>query len=269
MSRILVIPDIHHKVDLVNAIIKKEEGKYDKIIFTGDIFDNFDDDQRYAAKSAKWLKNSLTFENRIHLLGNHCAAFAFWYNPDLYCSGFSKAKSKEVNFILSKEDWRKVKLVHFEDGVCYSHAGINELLMGPMDDSYNQKYIEDQCEKALFDAENGIYNYILGAGMSRGGKQNYGGLLWGHYLEDVFPIKEFKQIIGHTPQQIPHISYLPNKQNAISWLLNLDTHLHHYAIVTDGIPEIYEVPDDMYEKYNWKVFPSDGFRLSKYISFFL
>lgn len=250
MSRILVIPDIHHKVDLADAIIKKEEGNYDKIIFGGDSFDNFDDTQMHTVKTAKWLKNSLTFENRIHLIGNHDLAY---FSPSFFCSGFTGQKLSAVKSVMNISDWRKMKFFCFEDGVAYSHAGVNECVMNPMDDTYSVEYIEKQCQKAFNDAEIGKFNHILGAGISRGGNQHIGGIIWGHWLADTFAIKDFPQICFHTPQRKPHQVYLPNKKNAVSWALNLDTHLHHYAIVTDGIPKIHKVSDKMYEKYDWRL----------------
>ena len=54
---ILVIPDIHEKHDVAEAIIKKT--KPDTTILLGDYFDDFDNDAQKIKDTARWLNKSL------------------------------------------------------------------------------------------------------------------------------------------------------------------------------------------------------------------
>src|ERR1035437_9205008 len=89
---VLIIPDIHNNVGWVEEYLAKQ--KYDYVVFLGDYFDEFYDSVKDATEAAKWLKESLKKENRIHLWGNHDTSYFF---PNLYeCSGYSKEKEEGI-----------------------------------------------------------------------------------------------------------------------------------------------------------------------------
>ena len=108
--KIIVIPDIHNHVYWIENFLKGQ--KYDKVIFLGDYFDDFDDTHKDAEITANWLKNSLTYDNRIHLWGNHDLDYCYPKNLELWCVGFTDEKCKTINSILKWDDWKKMKYFH-------------------------------------------------------------------------------------------------------------------------------------------------------------
>ncbi len=126
MSRILVIPDLHNRIQWVEPFLLSLEGRYDTILFLGDYFDSTNDTVEDAQASALWLKKSLTLSNRLHLCGNHDIAYRF---PQYGVSGFTYKKYKAINEILSEEDWLRLSFVETIDGVFYSHGGIDASLL--------------------------------------------------------------------------------------------------------------------------------------------
>lgn len=252
MSKILVIPDIHHRTSIVDKIIDFESGNYETIIFTGDYFDNWNDSPAHTRRTAEWLKKSLSHTNRVHLIGNHDMAYMFPYNHNCSCSGFTGNKNHVFWKVLNRELLRSLKIVHFKDNVCYSHAGICSSYFMDNNGEVTQKNVEKLCAKAMIDAENGFRNDIFGCGMSRGGNQRWGGPLWAHWRRDNDCQENFNCILGHTVIKEPEHIYLPNKKDCKTWCLNLDTNSHHYAIVTNGVPEIKKTPEE-FLKIKWEL----------------
>lgn len=224
METCLIIPDIHNKVDIVDKIINSTGA--DKIIFTGDFFDDFGDSHIDAAKTARWLKNSLAKPNRVHCFGNH--DFSYRYPNNLFgsCSGFSTSKSRAINEIISNEDWDKMKFYHFEQGWFMSHAGLHSFFFQNQNLSNLEYILNKDVTEALKKAKNGERHWIYSAGRARGGLSNIGGLTWCDFDIEFKAIKGLKQVFGHTPQPKPAWY---DEEN-----LCLDTHLNHYAILKDG-----------------------------------
>lgn len=83
MKKILAIGDIHQAPNLeqIEATIARENP--DRVIFVGDYFDQWHDHPDHAAKTARWLKQSLADPKRVHLLGNHDLHY-LW--PEAACS---------------------------------------------------------------------------------------------------------------------------------------------------------------------------------------
>lgn len=121
MFKTIIIPDIHNDYHTVEKIIKNENP--DEIIFLRDYFDDFDDTVEDATNIAKWLKESLEQENRIHLIGNHDLSY-MTDNPNLKCSGYGTDKHKAI-----KEhdiDWNKLRMHYWldEKWLC-THSGFS------------------------------------------------------------------------------------------------------------------------------------------------
>jgi len=253
MSTILVIPDIHNRVELAEKILKAHEHSVDYAILLGDYFDDFFDTIGDAANTAAWLKDSLQTPNRIHLIGNHDVNYM---KPDngLRCAGFTEEKKYIINTILTPEGWAKLQWFHHEpDGNwLFTHAGVQldilpeyNLETAPLD---VLKFAVKNAERALARKAS---HPLFEAGFSRGGSQARGGIIWLDWSEFT-PSKNsrsFNQVFGHTPRATPQVCFSaegsvinipledlarhvfqPKPDTLMAY--NLDTHLKHYAIIT-------------------------------------
>lgn len=229
MSRVLFLTDLHTRWEKAEKILSTNE--YDLAIIGGDEFDQFYDTPEINAKTAEWVKYSINQPNRIHIWANHTIAYGFPYNDCLKCSGFAKEKALAINSVLTKEDWNKFKLYHFEDGIFYSHAGAHPYVFCDVnEEEMTLQSIEKKCKKALDDAVMCIPNPVTSAGKGRGGWEWVGGLTWLDHRTEAIPVKNWKMVYGHTPHEKPNYKKLDKN----SFNLCMDTHLEYYAIITDG-----------------------------------
>jgi len=211
MSKILCIGDIHNRWVAAEAIASKYDDTH-TIVFVGDYFDNFHDTAIDADQTARWLKESLSKPNRIHLMGNHDINYDYKNvraSGQIYhCSGYSPAKDDAINRILTNEDWDKIKIAHFENGFWFSHAGFHPFWFASPPYGMDNEIINIKLKKILNAIESREYsNELCAAGKCRGGINRVGGLLWrdhyqepytGSYWNDQSGIK---QVYGHTPMR--------------------------------------------------------------------
>jgi hypothetical protein len=238
----VIIPDIHHKIGHADKIIKHENA--DLVIFTGDYFDDFNDNVGIAARTANWLKNSLTHENRIHLFGNHDISYAY---PNTYtsCSGFTDEKCKIINSILTKADWKRLQFYHIQDDVLFTHAGLSRMFYNSDKDGSVEDYMEDQSRRAMTCLGQGKSHWFYRAGFSRGGRQAYGGITWCDAREEFATIVGQPQVFGHTICEAPTVfehelpsRYFDRIDGPLSTKkfggINLDCNLRYYAVLENG-----------------------------------
>ena len=69
----LIIPDVHHKLNLVEKVRTNHPGT--PAIFLGDYHDDFDDTVDHMKTTCRWLKEALENSDDEFLLGNHCFAY--------------------------------------------------------------------------------------------------------------------------------------------------------------------------------------------------
>lgn len=202
--RTLIIPDIHNQTE--NADHWLQTQKYDRIVFLGDFFDNYEDSACEAAKTALWLRERMEARDDVFLLGNHDAAYLF---PDaLECLGFTRAKSRAIHEVLKPRHWQRFQLAHFEQGWLLSHAGFHPVWIKEP----SVKNILSRCGKAMRLAKKRIVDPILGAGEDRGGLQRFGGPLWMDF-DNFLPIPKINQIVGHTPDEAVREKITSNSRN--------------------------------------------------------
>jgi Calcineurin-like phosphoesterase len=252
MSRYLIIPDLHHKWKIAQQII--DAVKHDYVIFGGDFFDDFNDDVSITRVTALWVKESLTHENRIHLLGNHEMPY-FLPCQWTFCSGYHPEKAKVINSVLTNEDWEKFSPFHYveEGNWLISHAGVARELFEDPQRGFTIEVIAERCTQGIIALSSRQHSPYFAAGYSRGGSQYLGGINWQDFNE-LSPIKEFKQIVFHTPSwEEPQVKFA-NKDGRVfqrtyhrfnGWntrplAVNLDTRLRHYGVLEDGKLSIHE-----------------------------
>lgn len=252
----LIIPDLHLKTAKADAILAHEQ-PYDKAIWLNDLFDQFNDNANDAFLAALWLKERLKDDKNIFLWSNHVQSYAYDFNDTMYCSGFTREKSMRIWEVLNRDDFDKMKLYHIEQGVVLTHAGISQRLIKIYSNGTNinnlevlTKWLDNNYDQAKFRVEAGAGHWLFGAGYNRGGSQPVGGVTWEDF-GDFVPTK-FPQIVGHTPVKGPAFitmnksgslkSFLASDAKDIAirfpsprWILDLDTHLEHYAILEDGV----------------------------------
>lgn len=203
--KLLVVPDIHeaHNLDAVDAAIRREAP--DRTIFLGDYFDQWHDTPAHAERAAEWLKRSLALPNRIHLLGNHDVRYWFPENENTVCSGFTEAKLKRIQRVLTGDDWERLRLTHWEENLLFCHAGWTREFSKapdattPPSAAEQQEFLEQHEREAWQALREDKHHWIWDAGRARGGRmQLRGGLVWCDWHE-FKPIAGIHQILGHTP----------------------------------------------------------------------
>lgn len=270
MSKILIVPDIHLKIDIVDRII--EEVKPTKIIFGNDIFDDYNDIIENNIRAAKWFKDKIQNSKNIFLQSNHVISYQFPYNPNAYCSGFTQEKSDAINSIVSEDDFKKLKTYHIEHDILFTHAGLSRMWCKTyMGDDYKhlnletiRKFLDYKTPLAYDLYSIGTGDSMFGAGRSRGGNLQYGGLIW-EDLYSFFPIKSVSQIFFHTIVNVPKFIFTSKsgygqvfdyndikvverfkrepKFNPNSFNLAIDTNLRNYAIIEDNKLKLYNTKD--------------------------
>lgn len=248
--RYLIIPDIHHKCDEAEQIIRQHPGR--TVVFLGDYFDDFEDTPSRAEETAKWLRYSLQQPNRIHLMGNHDASYR-WPFLEPRCPGWSTAKALAVAKVMSKhwEDCRLHHVIRRENRrpLLLSHAGfslrslhdvrdLRDLRRGGRLHFLKQLPVEEQlatielqAQQCLSLARAGLSHALMRSG-SRMGSLLPAGPLWLDF-RDFVPIAGVDQVVGHTRGKAPRSKLLPNRRQVNSENWCLDTGLKHVMLVDE------------------------------------
>lgn len=266
---LLLIPDIHHRIDIVDQIVTLETGNFNKILSAGDTFDDFNDTIEDSIKTAEWFVNKINDPLWTFLRSNHSISYEFPWNPNAYCSGFTKEKSTVINRIVRRDDWNKQKTFHYENEFLFSHAGVGKNFLDMMvEQGYSEEFeysIENILNKLGEWEQKGLEYYnvghshpIFGAGWDRGGDQKFGSPIWIDF-SSLTNIKGVKQCCFHTPHIFPDLKYVRDDGRNVAQEVNspilkktkvkfengvaycLDTHLSHYAILSEDQLDIYEV----------------------------
>lgn len=230
MPKILVIPDVHQKLDLlINAL--KAESTVDHTVFLGDYFDDFDDNIYEVQYMASWLKENLYINSskRTFLLGNHDFQYMLSRGTNIYCSGYAGWKHEAIENILTKEDWSKFEYFYSYDNYWLSHAGITNYWFAHPIHGIDANQIKETLNKMKRNVEAEICDYgpVWSADQYRGGRHQKGGILWND-MRNSEMFENVTQVIGHTPVREPLIK---TDETINSKNVFIDTHLNYYCII--------------------------------------
>jgi len=227
--RLLIVPDIHNHIENAEHWLKTQE--FDRALFLGDYFDDYEDNVTDARATAFWLRHRMETTDDIFLLGNHDAAYMFPDDPQLYCPGFTPAKARGINEILGPKHWPRFQIAHIEQGWLISHAGFHPTWV----DDAEIEMLLARCERALRKVKRGRVDALLRVGADRAGSQLIGGPLWMDW-DSLVPIPGINQIVGHTPAADVRRKITRNSSNYCLDVKNGAV----AAILSDGNVEIVE-----------------------------
>lgn len=225
MTKTIIIPDIHNRYAIAEAIIDLENP--DLVVFLGDYFDYWGDDTKVevVANTARWLNESVDKANRIHLFGNH----DLWYScgdDRVRCAGNTEFKRHIIKQYFNK--WDRLRFHYWANDWLCTHAGLSAKLPIPHD--VTQELL-DAVER---ERENHWLLRLVGE--YRGGIEGeVGGILWCHHPEEFEDIPNIKQVFGHTCR------------DRVSWNLDyekkaehirLDTASRDYLVLINGTPMV-------------------------------
>ncbi|MEZ5303085.1 MAG: metallophosphoesterase [Verrucomicrobiales bacterium] len=192
--RTLIIPDLHHHTDEAEDVIARIPA--DRVVFLGDYFDNFGDTPEVAARTARWLRDSLGKADRVHLFGNHDLPYAFPRNASLYCPGWTPEKNAAVGEVLRAHHWAQLRLLHLDGRFALCHAGLSPDLFAHPLAGIDPDRVAQRCAEALDHARAKIPDPALGWGL--GMDDPRAGITWLRWW--LLPVSPpLCQIVGHTP----------------------------------------------------------------------
>jgi len=236
--RSIVISDMHQRHHWVESYLASQ--RYDEVIFMGDYFDGPHDTPQDALETARWLQDSLTKPNRVHLLGNHDV----WYGYGCayaHCSGNTLEKKEAIETVLTPSDWERCELCHYSQTFLLSHAGIHEHWFSHPIYGTTVDYVNKLCGIGRKNLINGNPDPIFMAGRARGGGYGNrpGGITWLDFNREFKPIDGLNQIVGHTPQASPDsegaVKWMPNRVRPRSVNYGVDFKNQWVTIIEDSV----------------------------------
>ena len=222
---IISIGDVHQKISKLKTILALEEVQNAKeVIFLGDYFDSYDDVHQMKDTVA-FLNDNVANPLYKFLMGNHDIHYLST-NKAYRCSGYSSNNHEYIKTNLSKEFRDKIKLFELKkiagESVLFSHAGIHPSHFTVSTDATKHDSLVRFFDS--LDIDINLNHPLLHAGEDRGGRQQYGGLLWiDWYSLELIP--GLFQIVGHTQHTYPQM--MANAEMS-ACNINIDTALNHY-----------------------------------------
>jgi hypothetical protein len=225
----LLIPDVHERMDKLDAILETHLDNADRVVFMGDWFDSFQKfDAARIVKVCRFINESVDTLISTWLLGNHDCHY-FFRHAGFVCSGYDPRKKAFIEELIQPDTIRKFKL-HTRIGPwLISHAGYHHT---------NVHMADDLTATASIDrAIRGEFPRIFSAGRARGGDAEFGGPTWLDFNYEFEHIDGIPQIVGHTNGAEVRFKDSTGKPGETithldrSWCI--DTALKHCAIIDD------------------------------------
>ena len=233
MSRVLVIPDPHLKIGVIeDGLELAEQYRADHVVLLGDYFDDWHAVPTQYFEMKDYLKKIMRRFDVITLIGNHELSYMGY--P---CSGHNRLMDATLSGFL-KNDYRFLPCVGI-DGVLYSHAGLTKGWA-----ETNRLYTNNEFRFKVMKPIGAEFLEKKICGINHWGKfATVGPLRGGHevpspmwadleeLIEDAVPIK---QVVGHTPvNQVECIGSC--------WFTDVFSNgnkCDEYLLVEDGKPKV-------------------------------
>jgi hypothetical protein len=223
---LLVLGDIHNRWSVAEKILQALRGRYRQAILLGDYFDDRGDSPEDAASTARWLAQSVTKTDRVHLLGNHDLPYFYPTNPTLLCPSFSWPKQDAIAKEWGNRPRNCFKLAHYEDGWLLSHAG------------FAKEHAEGETAESLTHRANALLprlhkdrqEPLLACGAGRGGTSFIGGITWLDWWCEFDPTPGLNQIVGHTSGVMAKAQLLRHGDNHASFINATASKTHRYQV---------------------------------------
>lgn len=257
----LVWGDVHNRIGILKKVLANYGDTFEKRIFLGDWFDQFNDNADQAKATALYLMELMEDPRNVFIEGNHDTSYRF-ANPVAFCSGFEWDKHRFIHSVMQHRHWEKFKLFEYEQGVLCSHAGVHKEVFEHPVTGITIEQLQKDCDKAVDAIRCNIEHPAYACGMSSGGRAFRGGITWLRWFE-FDPIEGLNQIVGHTIVTEPEIIYgrkkvstyqgvkkekiekvkvtfsqymnmppKPEKICSVNW--NIDTNNAHFATIENG-----------------------------------
>jgi hypothetical protein len=205
---VLIIPDLHHRVDQADKIIRYVGA--DKVICLGDAFDDFDDTPEMVTHTCEWLVDFVNNPNHIFIAGNHEMHYAY-ANRSFQCSGYEQWKYFIISDMVPRATWDKLKWYHFLDNRwLMSHGGLHKFNVPASITKFKDDrktfikelsgFLDYEIHEGLWNGDDNKKSWVFGVGHSRGGVQRAGGITWCDFEKEFYPVLGINQVVGHTPQ---------------------------------------------------------------------
>ena len=248
----LIIPDIHNDFVGAETIIRHLAGRYNKIVFLGDYFDDFGDTPEIAGRVAKWIQWSIEQPTRIHLVGNHDLSY-LCPSSFTFCPGFNHEKMRAAAHLLNQIPRDKLFAAYETQGWLLSHAGFCPCFAG--NSTTTTVDLAEWANGILRQLFAGGRPWLFKAGAARGGPEPVGGVTWCDWDQEFEPTPGLHQIVGHTPNRNVRIASIEapggsitrrqlaladgegkviSRGESASTNVCLDTHLRHVALLVGG-----------------------------------
>ena len=248
MSKVLVIPDAHLKIGVIERGLKlADKVRADYVVCLGDYFDDWGAVPFMYHQMIDYIKKTMRSNpDMIFLLGNHELSYLGYK-----CSGFTREVADELYKFL--HDNYRFNLSAAIDGVLYTHAGVcsewakNNNIIGNTAFRYKltknagADFVADKLDKVP------SFDTFAQVGPERGGHTNPSPM-WADLSElisDALP--NVKQVVGHTP--VSQIEKLGK-----CWFVDVYSNGNdsdEYLLVRDGEPEVIHYKEILEEK-EWK-----------------
>jgi len=220
---LLIIPDIHTKVDLAQRIIDKHINEVDQVVLLGDYVDEWNDNAAIMLHTLEYVGKWQQNDRIVLLCGNHEAAYM---HPRMRCRGWDEAKqwAWDLSIQLKKFDPKGFATHWYVDDLLLTHAGLAE-----------GRDLISQVDKLGSFIQNNIYHVDLDYHFRDGGLNDIGSIITSRPQYNT-PSRKYKQIFGHTPQKKVVPEYYAERN---FWYANVDTNLESYVIVdTNNLEEL-------------------------------
>lgn len=217
LKKILIISDLHGRNNWMYDI---KSNIYDIVVFLGDYVDSFDLSNKEILQNLKniieFKKNNL--DNTILLWGNHEHQYRIPPNIDnnIYkCSGYRSDMHSDLYDLFNNNNSLFLNAYQYKNTI-FTHAGIHhgwftQQFKGNLNENIADQLNNSKSEEQLL--------ALHDVGYLRGGYKQIGGIFWCDKKELQKPLKEFDQVVGHTP-----VNYITrfDKGNSKVWFTDCE-----------------------------------------------